>query len=261
MGKKTSIIWTMPKEEIQKIIDSSYGFQEILRKLNLRLSGSTAKMVKDRISIGNLSVEKMKLNKRLGQPNNKKIDLKDILIENSTYNRGNLKKRLIKDGVLKNECCICNQENKWNNRDLVMILDHINGTYNDNRIENLRLICPNCNSQTDTFGGRNQKKQKKCIDCGVEVMRALRCRKCYDILKFRLVEKFCIDCGNKITMRAERCQKCSSIKSGNRKILERPSKEDLQNMINTMTWVAIGEKYGVSDNSIRKWARSYELIE
>jgi 5-methylcytosine-specific restriction endonuclease McrA len=42
-----------------------------------------------------------------------------------------------------------------------MVLDHINGIPNDNRIENLRFLCPNCNSQTDTFAGRNTNRNKK----------------------------------------------------------------------------------------------------
>ena len=58
MGRKTSVIWTMPKEEIQLLIDGSYSFQEIIRKLNLHASGSVAKMIKDRILQENLSMEK-----------------------------------------------------------------------------------------------------------------------------------------------------------------------------------------------------------
>lgn len=81
----------------------------------------------------------------------------DVLVENSSYKRTNLKKRLLKDGILKNECVICGLQELWQDKHLNMILDHINGVYNDNRLENLRLLCPNCNSQTDTFSGRNKK--------------------------------------------------------------------------------------------------------
>jgi hypothetical protein len=46
----------------------------------------------------------------------------------------------------------------WNNKKLVLHIEHINGISNDNRIENLCFLCPNCHSQTDTYGGRNKSK-------------------------------------------------------------------------------------------------------
>jgi len=296
MRKKTSIVWTISKEDLQSIMNDSCGFMEVLRKLGIYSSGSTWKMLKKRVLEDSLSIEKMRSNKRVGHPNKNEIELKDILIKDSSYsNRGNLKRRLIRNGILKNECSICHMENKWNGKDLIMILDHINGVYNDNRIKNLRLICPNCNSQTETFAGRNQKKQKKCIDCGTEVMRALRCRKCYcknrirqkkntciDCGKLisnystrcmscnrinvgknrkliRIKNNTCVDCGVAITEVSTRCKKCSAIKNNIRKVKERPSKESLKIMIDTMPMTHIGKKYGVSDNTIRKWARSYDL--
>jgi hypothetical protein len=83
------------------------------------------------------------------------------LVTDSHANRGQLKKTLIKKGLLKNECYICGQAPEWNGKELVMVIDHINGIHNDNRLENLRLLCPNCNSQTDTFSGRTKKYKSK----------------------------------------------------------------------------------------------------
>lgn len=80
-----------------------------------------------------------------------------MLVENSKTNRGSLKKRLIKAGLLKTECYECKLGTVWNGKNLVLVIDHINGVHNDNRIENLRLLCPNCNSQTETFSGKNKK--------------------------------------------------------------------------------------------------------
>ena len=87
------------------------------------------------------------------------IDLNEILIDNSTYyNRTSLKARLFKSNLLENKCIECGIGSIWNGKKLVLHLDHINGKYNDNRIENLRILCPNCHSQTDTYSGKNMKK-------------------------------------------------------------------------------------------------------
>ena len=90
-----------------------------------------------------------------------RIPLSEICVENSTYGRGHLKFRLIENGMLRNKCYICNLDPIWNNKKLVMVLDHKNGINNDNRPDNLQLLCPNCNSQTDTFCSKNIAYQKK----------------------------------------------------------------------------------------------------
>lgn len=83
---------------------------------------------------------------------------KDIFVESSFYNIGhNLKRRILASGLKKYECEECGNSGEWNNKVLVLQLDHINGIYNDNRVENLRFLCPNCHSQTETFSGKNMR--------------------------------------------------------------------------------------------------------
>lgn len=89
----------------------------------------------------------------------RKIPLSDLLTENSPHQRGHVKRRLVTAGLLKHECAECGQGDEWKGKKLVMVLDHKNGVNNDHRIENLRMLCPNCNSQTDTFSGKNIKKK------------------------------------------------------------------------------------------------------
>jgi 5-methylcytosine-specific restriction endonuclease McrA len=91
-----------------------------------------------------------------------RIPIEKILVENSSYTNGScLKKRLIKEKLLENKCSECGLDTMWNEKKLVMTMDHINGVNNDHRIENIRLLCPNCNSQQITFAGRNKKRCKK----------------------------------------------------------------------------------------------------
>lgn len=73
-----------------------------------------------------------------------------ILIENSSYNRSSLKERLYKEGLKERKCEFCGQDENWNGKHMSLILDHINGIYNDNRLENLRIVCPNCNATLET---------------------------------------------------------------------------------------------------------------
>lgn len=81
----------------------------------------------------------------------------EILVENSSYTwTGRLKARLLREGLLVNRCYACGMGPVWQGKPLVMILDHKNGNNTDNRLENLWLLCPNCNSQQPTFAGKNK---------------------------------------------------------------------------------------------------------
>jgi 5-methylcytosine-specific restriction endonuclease McrA len=71
--------------------------------------------------------------------------------------RGHLKKRLLKAGLLPSHCQECGLED-WRGRRIALELHHINGDGKDNRLENLALLCPNCHSQTDSWGGRNCRR-------------------------------------------------------------------------------------------------------
>lgn len=70
--------------------------------------------------------------------------------------RSHIKGRLLRAGLLKNECGECGLT-EWRGKPLSIQIDHINGVRNDNRLENLRMLCPNCHSQTETFASRNRK--------------------------------------------------------------------------------------------------------
>jgi len=79
------------------------------------------------------------------------IPLNEILVENSSYtNRTKLKKRLYDSGLKKPICELCGQDEWWYGKKMSLILDHINGINNNNRLENLRIVCPNCNATLPT---------------------------------------------------------------------------------------------------------------
>ena len=86
-----------------------------------------------------------------------KRPLSEILVANSRVTcTSKLKRQLIREGVLDHRCYECGSPPVWRGQPLVLVLDHINGDNSDYRIENLRLLCPNCNSQQPTFAGKNK---------------------------------------------------------------------------------------------------------
>ena len=93
---------------------------------------------------------------------NAKIDLQEILCgKHPTFQTAKLKVKLLKSGLKSNDCEECGQNEIWNNKKLIMHLDHINGKSDDHRIENLKMLCPNCHSQTETYAGRNKSNERR----------------------------------------------------------------------------------------------------
>lgn len=153
---RKSKVYQVSDDEFQKIIQNSYSYSECLRKLGLTDKGGTStKILKERILELNCSIEHFS---RTNSNVYKKYSTEEILVENSLYTKtSRLKERLIKEGLLEERCSICGLGPEWNGKILVLQLDHINGVHNDNRLENLRIVCPNCHSQTDTYAGKNNK--------------------------------------------------------------------------------------------------------
>ena len=155
----TSKVYQVSEEEFRKIIAESYTFSDCLRALGLGTNGgSSVDVLKRRIQELNCSTEHFS---RRGNPNAPSryasYSLEEILVENSSYaNISSLKKRLINEANIPYKCAICGIDS-WLNEPISLQLDHINGINNDHRITNLRFLCPNCHSQTETFGGKNLK--------------------------------------------------------------------------------------------------------
>jgi Zn finger protein HypA/HybF involved in hydrogenase expression len=182
----------MPKGEFAELIAKSRTCGDVLQHFGFNRSGNNWHTVRNRcnaegISFSHFNGEAMQREALLRM--NKAAPLEEVMVKNSTYSRGSLKSRLLKAGILKNQCEVCGLGGEWNGKPLRMRLDHSNGIHNDHRQENLRMICPNCDSQQETYSGGNRKRVKRnnCADCGREVFwkHSTRCRRCQG--KHRLV--------------------------------------------------------------------------
>ena len=101
-----------------------------------------------------------------GQAHTMQIPLDEVLVENSTYNRFNAEAPPAAAGLLEPRCELCGQGELWHRRRMSLVLDHINGISNDNRIENLRIVCPNCAATLDTHCGREPSAADRvCPGC------------------------------------------------------------------------------------------------
>jgi hypothetical protein len=87
----------------------------------------------------------------------KAIALEEVLVEHATYSRGSLKRRLFAAGLKAPVCELCGRGDLWRGRRMAVILDHINGVPDDNRLQNLRIVCPNCEATLETHCGRKNQ--------------------------------------------------------------------------------------------------------
>lgn len=147
-------------EEFSKIIKESSTMLEVAQKLGYTShSGSNGNRIRYRIDQLHLSTDHF----TLGNRRPIKRTFENTFIENSTAAQKTLRKHYLDGQYTEYKCSICGLEPFWNGKTLTLILDHINGKNHDDRLENLRWVCPNCNQQLDTTNGKNIIKQKENV--------------------------------------------------------------------------------------------------
>lgn len=224
--KKRSVIYGPTTEEFQKIVKAYDSLAKILEYFGV--GTGNYKTLKTRLASENIDYSHIKMgldsNKYRTRPAKKHIS--EYLKENIKVSCQQLKRRLIKESIFEDKCVVCGQGSEWNGKDLVLQLDHINGDHDDNRLDNLRIICPNCHTQTPTFSGRKGKVNNH------------RCEKC----------------NRKISPNASKCQRCHLLPlSHNQETkISWPETHELIKLTSEFGFREIGRRLGVSDNAIRK---------
>ena len=232
------------EEEARAAIAASRTYTEVLRRLGLRAAGGNHRTIRRyaeevwRIPTDHFDPDVVR-REALGRA---PVPLEQVLVEGSTYQRSVLKERLFVAGLKERRCELCGQGEMWHGRRMALILDHINGIHDDNRVANLRIVCANCNATLDTHCGRNTRlpqAERPCLRCGTPFFpRSARHRYCSRA------------CG-------QRAPGSSAPRPASR-VVERPPYDQLLREIDALGYAGVGGRYGVSDNAVRKWRRAYE---
>lgn len=218
----------MEKEILEKAVKECESINAVLTKLGKNTSSGSYKLFNRKIKKYGIDISHFlssaELSKRRANESKfNKTPIEEMFTENSLIARSNIKRRIIKDDLIKYECALCGQDENWNSKKISLILDHINGINNDNRLENLRFVCPNCNATLDTH----------CVG-----------HKIFDIKEKKEIKKIKIK------------EKKRKDRPNTRKV-ERPSLDILLDSVKEIGYSATGRLYGVSDNAIRKWIKRY----
>jgi hypothetical protein len=238
------------EEELRAAIAESRSWAETLRRLGYRSAGGNWRTVQKYarrwgISSEHFDPDAARREALLKAATAGRIPLERILVQNSTYSRAHLKNRLFTEGVKQRRCESCGQSEIWRGRRMALILDHVNGAPDDHRLENLRIVCPNCAATFETHcGGKNRvaPMPRDCPICGVT------------FFPNRREQRYCSrDCGQRSGRGGSAGVPRLDVRSS-----ERPPYLVLLNEIEKNGYVATGRKYGVSDNAIRKWVKFYE---
>jgi hypothetical protein len=232
------------REVAAEAISKSRSWAEALRRLGYCHTRAGAKPLKKRAALWGISTAHFDPYAASREALQREATpLAEVLVEHSTYSRSSLKRRLFESCLKERRCELCGQGEIWRGERMGLILDHINGKRDDNRLKNLRIVCPNCAATLDTHCGRKGSSkalnEQDCARCGSKFWPRYRGQ--------RYCSRYC----------GIRWDRTGKKLPGARKV-ERPGHEQLLREIEEHGYLGVGRRYGVSDNAVRKWIREYE---
>lgn len=223
------------KEELQEAASNSVSVADMLRYFHLRASGGNHTAMSRRLY--NMEVDTSHF---LGQAHSRgKIGAnrkspEEVLTQRKSGSRVDSKqmRRVLQEAGVPLKCVKCGVRDTYNSLPITLHVDHINADFLDNRLENLRFLCPNCHSQQETTSSgwaghpHNKNRETKPL-------------------------KTCVSCSVAIKSSSTRCNTCANRRSRQDKITW-PPLEDLLHLVETTSYSSAGRELGVSDNAVRK---------
>ena len=266
-------------EEFINIVNNSLSIAQVCRELHIRPNGGNYKTIHKKIKSLSLDVSHFTgTGWNVGlryRPINKPKQLSEILVEDSTYTSSyRLKHRLFDEGIKEKRCDVC-ENHEWLGKPIPLELHHKNGNNTDNRIENLVILCPNCHSHTDNYRGKNCKAVSALSE-----RREVEYRKFKELIHGNADEnlepmpkKLGGKCAENRHGKAKSCPICGKPFKGKNKYCstecykrtsksKRPSvNELLEKFKEYKSFRQVGVYYSVSDNAVRKWCKTYGIID
>ena len=144
-------------EDVRLAIEASLCISDVLKRIGLSPHGGNGGTIRKIIEEHEFDISHFNSASCFTRGKENIRAYQDVFVEQSPIPRSSLSRQVKRFNALEYRCSVCSNEGVWNGNKLALVVDHVNGISNDNRIENLRYMCPNCHSQTDTFGGRDRK--------------------------------------------------------------------------------------------------------
>lgn len=254
------------KEQVEAAIAESKSTKEFLIALGLKVNNGNYRRADGICMQYNLTVPKSDNSEQVKRVLNLNKLSDEEYFRNGVLRSGShLKKRLIQDHGFTDVCAECGQEPFWNGKPLTLQVDHIDGNRFNNTIENLRILCGHCHSQTDTYSNNRAKTTYNYCECGMRIdIRFVKCTSCAipgenNIIALpteQIQNSFYCSCGKKkYSRKALLCKDCSVRKLsksniGKTKIVY-PEINGLIVRVSEIGFSAVSKELGVSDNSIR----------
>lgn len=142
-------------EDLKKAIKNSVSWRQVTVAIGLKYAGGNVQNLKRKAKENGLDFSHFRgKGWNLGGKARNEVPIEEWLVDGIFVKSTNLKNKLLKYGMLEYKCSKCGIS-KWMNEKIILELDHVDGNVLNNQIDNLRLLCPNCHSQTPTFRGKN----------------------------------------------------------------------------------------------------------
>lgn len=256
------------QEECASAVASSLSYASVLRKLGLCLYGSAYYSLKNALREWNIGTEHFTgcaWNRGRTHPPAPRISSDTLFVVGDVFRSSHtLRNRVLQENLKPYLCEECGHPPLWNQKQLVLQLDHIDGNRLDNRLENLRFLCPNCHTQTSTWCSKNKKTgsvaqmaRRHAQDVRQRTLESDVGSTPTRVTKFPKLKLACFDCGepnSRVSLRCKACENKNRRGKGT-KITWLPL-DELVERLQTTNLHQLGKELGVSDNAIRKHLRS-----
>lgn len=228
MGKKIQI----SENDAKRIVKECYSIADFCRKVGWQPRGDNYKIFHIYEKEYGLDTSHFTgLRSNIGNVNNvireKTVDeyIKGHYIKSSV-----LLKKLVKENIKERRCECCGNTH-WEGKPIPLELHHIDGDHFNNSIDNLQVMCLNCHYFTDNYKGKKNKvkKEYKCSICGSPITKWSK-------------SGICADCSHK-----------------KQRKVERPTKEELEKLMETNSISGVGQMFGVSFPTVKKWMKYYNI--